>query len=91
MVIFNCKDVQKNQLYALYSLLEGNKWNCTCGSGLDRAMVDRKGIIFKGKPLCWIPDSLRKTPIYKFTCGKCREVCLIGQVLTKGEVGGLTF
>ena len=75
----------------LFSALAGNKWNCTCGSGLDRAMVDLEGIFFVRKPLCSIPDSLRKTPIYNFTCGKCRKVYLIGQGLTRGGVGGLTL
>ncbi|XP_068752733.1 fibulin-5-like [Montipora capricornis] len=38
-------------------------------------MADRKGIFFRGEPLCWIPDSLRKTPIYNFKCDidECME------------------
>ncbi|XP_068751603.1 pro-epidermal growth factor-like isoform X1 [Montipora capricornis] len=54
--------------------LAGNKWNCSCASGLRRALDNMAGIALKGDTFCSSPDFMRKKQIYAFTCD--RDECM---------------
>ena len=57
-----------NCLYYFNSALDGNKWDCSCASGLHKALSDLTNVILVQKAYCQTPPALQKQPVDNFKC-----------------------
>ena len=58
----------RNCLYSFNSALDGNKWDCSCASGLHRALSDLTNVKFIQKAYCETPELARNQPLDNFKC-----------------------
>ena len=57
-----------NCLHSFNSNLRGNKWDCSCASGLHRALSDLTNVKFVLKAYCQTPNVVQNQPIDNFKC-----------------------
>ena len=57
-----------NCLNSFNSALHGNKWDCSCASGLHRALSDLTNVKFIHKAYCETPELARNQPLDNFKC-----------------------
>ncbi|XP_015758422.1 PREDICTED: slit homolog 1 protein-like isoform X2 [Acropora digitifera] len=72
----NFIDVLKKNTGSLTLALHGNKWDCSCGSGLHRALSDLTNVKFIQKAYCETPELARNQPLDNFKCAdtdQCME------------------
>ena len=55
-------------LHSFNSTLHGNKWDCSCASGLHEALSDLTNVKLIHKAYCETPDLARNQPIDNFKC-----------------------
>ncbi|XP_067018004.1 uncharacterized protein [Acropora muricata] len=58
----------RNCLYSFNSALDGNKWDCSCASGLHRALSDLTNVKIIQKAYCETPELARNQPLDNFKC-----------------------
>ncbi|XP_029204387.2 fibrillin-1-like isoform X2 [Acropora millepora] len=71
----NFTHVLKKNTGSLILHVGGNKWDCSCASGLHRAVSDLAFVTLREDARCQTPDILRHQAIYHVTCdtNECME------------------
>ena len=62
-----------NCLHSVNSHVSGNKWDCSCASGLQKALEDMANVHFQGNAHCRTPDIMRNHRIFDPNCGEYRR------------------